>query len=126
MKLSYAQKKWTETVDACLKLLKNGNESSIIRTKLGVSYYNLKNYNCGAETFADIPPLVQNEYTYYYAAMCYKALKDHKRAIEFLEKAIKDGISTSIASYYGEIADSDEKLIQIQKGGIGLSKRPTV
>jgi tetratricopeptide (TPR) repeat protein len=122
MKLSYAQKKWTETVDACLKLLKNGNESSIIRTKLGVSYYNLKNYNCGAETFADIPPLVQNEYTYYYAAMCYKALKDHKRAIEFLEKAIKDGISTSIASYYGEIADSDEKLSKYKKAVLAYQK----
>ncbi|RWY50908.1 tetratricopeptide repeat protein [Mucilaginibacter gilvus] len=122
MKLAYAQKKWTETVDACLKLMKNGNESSIIRTKLGVSYYNLKNYNCGAETFADIPALVQNEYTYYYAAMCYKALKDHKRAIAFLEKAINDGISTSIASYYGEIADSDEKLSKYKKAVLAYHK----
>jgi tetratricopeptide (TPR) repeat protein len=54
--------------------------------------------------------------------MCYKALKDHKRAIEFLEKAIKDGISTSIASYYGEIADSDEKLFKYKKAVLAYQK----
>ncbi|AMR33202.1 hypothetical protein A0256_18150 [Mucilaginibacter sp. PAMC 26640] len=110
MKLTYAQKKWPETIEICLKLIRNGNESGQVKTKLGVSYFNLKNYICGAETFADIPDIYQSEFTYYYAAMCYKALKDHKNAIAFLEKAIQDGISTSIASYYGEIADSNEKL----------------
>nr|WP_294948227.1 tetratricopeptide repeat protein [uncultured Mucilaginibacter sp.] len=122
MKLTYAQHKWAETVDACLKLLHNGNESSTIRTKLGVSYYNLKNYTCGAETFADIPSPVQNEFTYYYAAMCYKALKDNKQAIFLLEKAIKNGISPSISSYYGEIADSDEKLSRYKKAAIAYQK----
>jgi tetratricopeptide (TPR) repeat protein len=122
MKLTYAQKKWPETINTCLKLLQNGNESTLIKTKLGVSYYNTKNYTCGAETFADIPSLTQNEYTYYYAAMCYKALKDNKQAVVLLEKAIKDGISTGIASYYGEIADSNEKLIRYKKAAAAYQK----
>ncbi|RFZ84697.1 hypothetical protein DYU05_03555 [Mucilaginibacter terrenus] len=115
MKLTYAQKKWQETVDACLKLIKAGSESSMIKTKLAVSYYNLKNYTCGVETLAEIPGIGQNEFTYYYSAMCFKALKDNKQAIVFLNKAITDGISPSIASYYGEIADSNEKLIRYKK-----------
>jgi tetratricopeptide (TPR) repeat protein len=74
MKLSFAQKKWPETIDACNKLIKAGNESQRHPlTKLGISYFNLKNYACAAETFARYPSPVQNEYTYYYAAMCYKA-----------------------------------------------------
>ncbi|OOQ60892.1 tetratricopeptide repeat protein [Mucilaginibacter pedocola] len=122
MKLFYAQKKWPETIDACLTLLHKGNESTLTRTNLGVAYYNTKNYTCGAETFADIPPLMQNEYTYYYAAMCFKALKDNKQAIALLEKAIKDGISESIASYYGEIADSNEKLTRYKKAVAAYQK----
>lgn len=122
MKLTYAQKKWPETTEACLKLIKNGNESGQVKTKLGVSYYNLKNYVCGAETFADIPAMYQNEFTYYYAAMCYKALKDHKTALALLEKAINNGISPNISSYYGEIADSDEKLSRY-KAAVGAYQK---
>lgn len=122
MKLTYAQKKWTETADACLKLIKSGNKSLSVINKLGVSYYNLKNYACGAETFADISTLEQNEFSYYYAAMCFKELKDQKQAIALLELAIKDGISTSIASYYGEIADSNEKLKRYKKATTAYQK----
>jgi len=122
MRLTYAQKKWPETMDVCLKLIKNGNESGVVKTKLGVAYFNLKNYACGAETFAEIPTIGQNKFTYYYAAMCYKALKDHKMAITMLESAVKDGISPSIASYYGEIADSDEKLSRYKKASLAYQK----
>ncbi|MBK0378979.1 tetratricopeptide repeat protein [Mucilaginibacter segetis] len=110
MKLTYAQKKWQQTADLCQKLMQNGNTSGMVLTKLGVAYYNLKNFACGAETFADIEPNAQNEFSFYYAAMCYKALNDQKMAIYYLNKAIVDGISPSIASYYGEIANSNEKL----------------
>lgn len=122
MKLTYAQKKWPETLDACLKLIKNGNESGTVKSKLGVSYYYLKNYTCGAETFADIPAPGQNELTYYYAAMCYKALKDQRTALTLLDKAIKDGISPSTSSYYGEIADSNERLLKYKNAAQAYQK----
>lgn len=109
MKLTYAQKKWKETLEACLKLIKNGNDSPPVMVKLGVAYYNLKDFACGAETLAGIPKIGQNEFSYYYAAMCFKELKDHRQAVNLLQMAIDDGISPSIASYYGEIADSNEK-----------------
>lgn len=115
MKLTYEQKKWPETVDVCLKLMKNGNESGLVQTRLGVAYYNLKNYACGAETLLQIGKNEQNEFSYYYAAMCFKALKDQNWAITYFNKAIADGISPSIASYYGEIADSNEKTKKYKK-----------
>jgi len=122
MKLSFAQKKWPETIDVCNKLIKAGNNASGMLTKLGISYFNLKNYACAIESFASIAQPAQNEYTYYYTAMCYKAMKDHKQAVVFLQKAIKEGISQSIASYYGEIADSNEKLAQYKKAVLAYQK----
>jgi tetratricopeptide (TPR) repeat protein len=122
MKLTYAQKKWQETVDVCLKLMKNGNESGMVLTKLGIAYYNLKNYICGVETLAQIEKNQQSELTFYYSAMCYKALKDQKWAIDYFEKAIDDGISPSIASYYGEIADSNERLRKYNKAALAYQK----
>ena len=122
MKLTYAEKKSAETVDVCLKLIRNGNESGMVLTKLGISYYNLKNYACGAETLAQIAKKEQNESSFYYSAMCYKELKDQNWAIAYLDKAINDGISPSIASYYGEIADSNEKLKRYKKASVAYQK----
>ena len=122
MKLTSAQKKWPETVDVCLKLIKNGNESGMVLSKLGVAYYNLKNYACGAETLLQIAKNEQNEFSFYYAAMCFKALKDQNWAIAYFNKAIEDGISPSIASYYGEIADSNEKLKRYRNASAAYQK----
>lgn len=122
MKLNYAQKKWTETVEGCNKLMALGFVNGEILNKLGISYYNLKNYACGAESFAQIDESNQNEYTYYYAALCYKALNDQRLCIEMLNKSISEGISPNIATYYGEIADSHEKLLQHKKAALAYQK----
>ncbi|MDP9048802.1 MAG: hypothetical protein M3N14_11750, partial [Bacteroidota bacterium] len=103
-----------------------------ILNKLGIAYYNLKNYTCGAETFADMSGIEQNEYTFYYAALCYKGLKDNIQSINFMNKAIFQGISPNIARYYGEIADSDEHLLRYKKAvkayikGLQFSEDPTM
>ncbi|MDO3640979.1 tetratricopeptide repeat protein [Mucilaginibacter sp. L3T2-6] len=122
MKLNYAQKKWTETVEDCNKLMALGIVNGEILNKLGISYYNLKNYSCGAESFALIDGSNQNEYTYYYAALCYKGLNDQRLCIEMLDKSISEGISPNIATYYGEIADSHEKLLQHKKAALAYQK----
>jgi len=122
MKLNYAQKKWAETADDCNKLMALGLTNGEILNKLGISYYNLKNYACGAETFAQIDGINQNEYTYYYAALCYKGLNDQRQCIEMLNKSIFQGISPNIATYYGEIADAQEKLLQHRKAAFAYQK----
>ncbi|MBB5394872.1 lipopolysaccharide assembly protein LapB [Mucilaginibacter sp. AK015] len=110
MKLQYAQKKWPETISTCLKLVNAGSQSGLVLTKLGVAYYNIKSYECSLAAFMDIDEQGRSETSYYYTALAYKALKDQRMAIVYLDKAITEGISPNTAAYYGEMADSNEKL----------------
>jgi len=112
MKLTYGQEKWEETANTCNKLLTAGIVTGDILYKLGVCYYRMKNYACGAETLASISDIKQSEYSYYYAALCYKGLKDYKYSTEVMNKAIFLAISENTYAYYGEIADNNEKLVK--------------
>jgi len=115
MKLQYSQKKWPETISTCLKLMDNGDVSGFVISKLGVAYYNIKSYECSISAFLSIDANEQNETSYYYTALAYKALKDQPMAIFYLSKALGEAISPNTASYYGEIADSNEKLFKYKK-----------
>lgn len=115
LKLVSSQDKFEETKNTCLKLIDLGNHSGYVLTKLGVAYYNLKNYTCSVETFADIPGVEQSETSFYVAALAYKALKDQPKAIQNLDNAIKEGISSNISDYYAEMADSYEVRKKYQK-----------
>ena len=115
LKLVSSQDKFEETKSTCLKLIDLGNHSGYVATKLGVAYYNLKNYICSVETFADIPDMEQSETSFYVAALAYKALKDQPKAILNLDNAIKAGISSNISDYYAEMADSYEVRKKYQK-----------
>ncbi|WP_454803050.1 tetratricopeptide repeat protein [Mucilaginibacter phyllosphaerae] len=132
MRLQYAQKKWPETISTCLKLVDFGNNSAQVLIKLGVAYYNTKNYECSLATFVSIDDIGQNETSYYYTALAYKALKDQNMSIAYMEKAITEGLSENIGSYYGEIADSNEKLFRYKKAitayqkGLQFSETPMI
>jgi len=115
LKLVSSQDKFEETKNTCLKLIDLGNRSGYVLTKLGVAYYNLKNYTCSVETFADISMIEQTETSFYVAALAYKALKDQPKAIQNLDNAIKEGISSNIGDYYAEMADSYEVRKKYQK-----------
>jgi tetratricopeptide (TPR) repeat protein len=120
MKLQYSQKKWPETISTCLKLMDNGDMSGFVVNKLGVAYYNIKSYECSIAAFLSVDAREQNETSYYYIALAYKALKDQPMAIFYLSKALDEAISPNTASYYGEIADSNEKLFRYYKKYLAL------
>ncbi|MBD1394782.1 tetratricopeptide repeat protein [Mucilaginibacter glaciei] len=122
LRLVYAQKKWPEAVETGLKLVKAGNNSGMVMTKLGVAYYNIKNYDCSASIFADMAAIAHNETSYYYWALAYKALKDFKMSIAKMGLAINEGVSPNVAAYYGEIADSNEKLFKYKKASLAYQK----
>jgi tetratricopeptide (TPR) repeat protein len=122
MKLQYAQKNWPGTINTCLKLIDNGNNSGAVLTKLGVAYYYTKNYECSIATLLSIDNVAQGETSYYYTALAYKDLKDQPMAISYLSKTIEAGISPNTASYYGEIADSNEKLFKYKKAAAAYQK----
>ena len=122
LKLTSAQDKFAATRDISLKLIDLGVRSGYVLTKLGVAYYNLKNYACSVETFADIPGLEQSETSYYVASLAYKMLKDQPRAIINLDKAITEGISGNISDYYAEMADSYEVSRKYKKAAMAYQK----
>ncbi|ASU34109.1 tetratricopeptide repeat protein [Mucilaginibacter xinganensis] len=122
VKLTYSESKWPETIAICNRLIQLGSSNAMILTKLGIAYYNMNNYVCGAETLAGLHGMEQTEYTDYYTALCYKALKDNRQAIYFLNLAIVQGISDNIATYYGEIADCEVKLNKNKKAAMAYEK----
>jgi tetratricopeptide (TPR) repeat protein len=122
IKLNYSQKNWSETVINCEKLLQLGDQSVSFLTKLGIAYYNLDNYKCSIESFAQIAENEQSETTYYFTAACYKALKDYNNAIDYFLKTIDQGISLNINTYYSEIADSYETTKKFKKAAFAYQK----
>lgn len=114
VKLTYAQHKWPETIATAEKLMALGDNPLPVLSKLGQAYYITKSYQCGIEIFKSIDENSQNETTYYFTGLCYKALKDQKKAVDYFVKAITAGLSPNIDSYYNEMADSyhQQKLLK--------------
>ena len=110
VKLCSMENKFGAAKETCLTLIKLGDESAFVLTKLGLAYYNLKEYECAVAALLAIPAQYQGETSYYITGMAYKGLNDQSKTIEFMQKAIDAGISPNIADYYGEIAASEEKL----------------
>ncbi|QJD97971.1 hypothetical protein HH214_19865 [Mucilaginibacter robiniae] len=113
--LTHAQKRWPQTIKTGMRLLQLGDNTYITVTKLAQAYYYLKNYQCCVETIAGLPRLMQTEGSYYWMGMGYKNLKDYPKAVQCFNKAIADGISSSISTYYGEIGSSYEESKQFTK-----------
>ena len=120
--LTYEQKKWPETIETGVHLIKLGDGTYPTISRLGKAYYQLKNYTCCIETLEGLQENQQNENSYYYTAMSYKALKNYKKAVESFQLAIKDGISPSIATYYGELAGSYQENKQVKKAVMAYQK----
>jgi tetratricopeptide (TPR) repeat protein len=108
LKLYYVESKWKETVRSGEQLLLLGDSTVFTLAKLGRGYFQTKNYTCGISVLLTIPELDQTENTAYYTAACYKLLGDHKKAIQYFNKAVTLSISAGTATYYNEIADSYE------------------
>lgn len=110
LRLTHRQKKWPETVKTGLQLLQLGDGTYLTAFKLAQAYYGLKNYDCCLEVLANLRRIEQTESSYYYMGMCYENLKKYDKAITYFELAIKEGLSPSIATYYGEMARSYQEV----------------
>jgi tetratricopeptide (TPR) repeat protein len=116
IQVDYHLERYKETISECNKLIDAGEQSTHIINYLGESYFKLKQYKDCINTFKNLEASnTASETSFYYMAMSFKALKDMKLAIAYLEKAIKAAMSGNVKSYYGEMADSFDQMKQPQK-----------
>lgn len=120
--LYYKNKQWDRSIMTDKKLIAAGAANDQTYYQMGVAYFYLKNYACGAETFASMSELSQSEFSCYYVAMCYKGLKDYNNSIKWLDKTLHMAISSNTGAYYGEIADNNEKLNNNSKAVLAYQK----
>ncbi|MDT3405626.1 tetratricopeptide repeat protein [Mucilaginibacter terrae] len=122
LRLTHAQSKWPEAIKTGMQLLQLGDGSFPTSMKLGQAYYKVKNYTCCLEVLAAMPGIQQNETSFYYMGLSYKALKKYSKALDCLDKAVNDGISSGVATYYGEIAGTYQETQRFKKAEINYQK----
>jgi tetratricopeptide (TPR) repeat protein len=111
MPISMANKKYDESIATGFKLLSYGDSSTFVLNNLAKSYFLKLDYRNALKYFLIInDKAFDNEGLYYNIGLSYRGIKDYKNAAPFFEKAIKEGISTKIASYYGLLGDSFEEI----------------
>lgn len=91
------------------QLLSYGDSSSFVLNNLAKSYYLMLDYPNALKYFLIAEEKSEgNETLFYNIGLSYRGIKDYKNAIPYLQKAIKEGISPAIATYYGLLGDSFE------------------
>lgn len=114
--VNYRLEKFPQTVTICQQLIIGGAVSSDVVNMLGISYFMVKRYKDCISAFEILETnKTASETSYYYTAMSYKALHDQDKAIVYLNKAIKEAISSNVDSYYSEMGDSYEKIHKLNK-----------
>lgn len=119
----YTQKKYPETIAVCKNLIANYDRSSQVINYKGISEFNTQQYNDCIKTFRMLDSAgIHTETSYYYLGLSYKSVKDNNKAIYYLKKAIDEGISPNVGTYYSEIGDSYDHLHLPKKAVIAYQK----
>lgn len=114
--VNYRLEKFPQTITICQQLIMGGAVSGDVVNMLGISYFMVKQYRECISAFEILETnKTASETSYYYTAMSYKALRDQDKAIAYLNKAIKEAISSNVDSYYSEMGDSYEKIHELNK-----------
>ena len=113
MPISMAGRNYPEAIKTGHLLLNYGDSSTFVLNNLAKSYFLSLDYPNALKYFLIIKDKAfDNEGLYYNIGLSYRGVKDFKNAIPYLEKAIKEGISPKIATYYGLLGDSYEGVNQ--------------
>jgi len=121
--VSYRLEKFPETITICQQLIFGGAVSSDVINMLGISYFMVKRYKECISAFEILETnKTASETSYYYTAMSYKALHDQDNAIDYLNKAIKEAISSNVNSYYSEMGDSYQKIHELTRAASAYQK----
>lgn len=121
-KLTYANDRFKETINTCLKIIGLNDISLDVQNMLGTSYFMVKNYNCALETFLAMPVTAQTERICYLSARSFKALKRYKQAVEYYNKTLTEAISPNTDVYYDEMADTYDLNKQFKNEAVAYQK----
>jgi tetratricopeptide (TPR) repeat protein len=111
MPINTAENKYKESIETGQKLLNLGDSSTFVLNNLGKAYYLTLDYKNALKYFLLIKENMNDqEALYYNIARSYRGVRDYKNAVVYLQKAIKEGVSPLVASYYGLLGDSFENL----------------
>lgn len=111
MPINTAEKKYREAIEIGQNLLSYGDSSTFVLNNLGKAYYLTLDYKNALKYFLMIKENTNDsEDLYFNIARSYRGVKDFNNAVVYLEKAIKEGISPLVASYYGLLGDSFERV----------------
>lgn len=105
-KLSYSLKNYEKTIKALESSTALKGDSNLIEIKLlAVSFFHLKRYEKAIPLLEDvINNTDKNEVMFYYLGLCYKNVGQLDLAEENLDKAIDEGTSENLGSYYTNLA----------------------
>lgn len=113
MPINMASRNYSEAIKTGHVLLNYGDSSTFVLNNLAKSYFLLLDYPNALKYFLIIKDRAfDNEGLYYNIGLSYRGVKDFKNAIPYFEKAIKEGVSPKIATYYGLLGDSYESINQ--------------
>ncbi|MDP2415817.1 lipopolysaccharide assembly protein LapB [Daejeonella sp.] len=108
--LAYAMKDWNGVTDICSVIIRDGDRSPNIVKMLEEAYYSIGKYQQAIDILEGMEANdMKTESTLYFIAMSYKALKNYNKSVDYLNKTIKESISTNTAGYYAQIGDVMEK-----------------
>ncbi|MBC7566867.1 MAG: tetratricopeptide repeat protein [Pedobacter sp.] len=123
MPISMASKKYDESIETGFKLLSFGDSSTFVLNNLAKSYFLKLDYRNALKYFLIIrDKSFDNEGLYYNIGLSYRGIKDYKNAAPYFEKAITEGISTKIASYYGLLGDSFEEVNKNEEANVAYKR----
>lgn len=105
--ISIAEKKYSEAITVGDYLLQSGDSSAYTLNNVAKAHFLSMDYHNALKYFLMIPQ-TEDETLMYHIGMSYRGIKDYKNAATYLEKAIKQGISSKTATYYGLLGDSYE------------------
>ncbi|MBA4053394.1 MAG: hypothetical protein C0490_01655 [Marivirga sp.] len=105
----FGEKKFEDVIKTTETLLTNTDTLTIHARLMGVSYFQLHQYD-QALPFMDflLKRGLKAEWVYYYTGVSYQHLSKPDSAIIFLNKAIEEGVSENITQYYVQLATSYE------------------
>ncbi|MBO9691631.1 tetratricopeptide repeat protein [Chryseobacterium sp.] len=96
--------KYQEVIEIGEKLLKNHADANVMND-MGQAYFYVKDYQKCIMLYKALEDIgVQNEGTFYYMALSYRALKDYNKAEIYAQKTIDEAVSKHTTVYYAALA----------------------